>query len=48
MKDLLKKIEALEAEISDLKLVVRALREWIKEDAKEIKALEEKLNEYRQ
>ena len=48
MKDLLKKIEALEEEIGELKLVVRALREWIKEDAKEIKALEEKLNEYRQ
>ena len=47
MTELIKKIEALQDEIDELKLVVKALREWIREDAKEIKALQEELDEYR-
>jgi len=45
--DHIKKIEKLEEEVGELNLVVKALREWIKEDAKEIKQLQEELDEYR-
>lgn len=47
MKDLIKKLEALQKESEELKLMVKALREWVREDAKEIKKLEDKLEEYR-
>ena len=47
MKDLIKKLEALQKESEELKLMVKALREWVREDAKEIKKLEYKLEEYR-
>lgn len=46
-KELMQKIERLENEIGELNLVIKALREWIKEDAKEIKQLQEQLEEYR-
>jgi peptidoglycan hydrolase CwlO-like protein len=46
-KEHLNKIESLEEEIGELNLVVKALREWIREDAKEIKKLQEELDEYR-
>jgi peptidoglycan hydrolase CwlO-like protein len=46
-KEHLNKIESLEEEIGELNLVVKALREWIREDAKEIKQLQDKLDEYR-
>lgn len=47
MKDLLKKLEALQKESEELKMMVKALREWVREDAKEIKKLEDKLKEHR-
>lgn len=47
MKDLIKKLEALQKESEELKLMVKALREWVREDAKEIKKLEDKLEEHR-
>jgi len=47
MKEYTEKIERLEKEIGELNLVVKALREWIREDAKEIKQLQDELEEYR-
>jgi peptidoglycan hydrolase CwlO-like protein len=49
MKDaqLMQKIERLENEIGELNLVIKALREWIREDAKEIKQLQDELEKYR-
>jgi len=47
MKEYIAKIERIEKEIGELNLVIKALREWIKEDAKEIKQLQDELQEYR-
>lgn len=47
MKDLIKKLEELQKESNELKLMVKALREWVREEAKEIKELEDKLEEYK-
>lgn len=46
-KEYIVKIERLENEIGELNLVIKALREWIREDAKEIKQLQDELEEYR-
>ena len=43
----MQKIERLENEIGELNLVIKALREWIREDAKEIKQLQDELEKYR-
>jgi peptidoglycan hydrolase CwlO-like protein len=47
MKEYIEKIERIEKEIGELNLVVKALREWIREDAKEIKQLQDELEKYR-
>ena len=44
MKEYIAKIERLENEIGELNLVIKALREWIREDAKEIKQLQDELD----
>lgn len=46
-KELMKKIEKIENEIGELNMVIKALREWIREDAKEIKQLQDELEKYR-
>jgi prefoldin subunit 5 len=47
-KEYIAKIERVENEIGELNLVIKALREWIREDAKEIQKLQDELEKYRQ
>jgi uncharacterized coiled-coil DUF342 family protein len=46
-KDYIQKIIRLDKEINELNLLIKTLREWIVEDSKEIKQLQEELDEYR-
>ena len=47
IEDIAKEVDRLIVENRELKILVQALREWVKNDAKEIKQLEDKLHEYR-